>query len=270
MKRRKNGVPTLSVPTDLFARDTMKAIIEASGAEALTVLLSAVLSICDCEGYYLSFDDAFVDYTAGRTGVEPKKVASIISHAIRLNIFDACIFEKYGVLTNRDLQKQYASHFRTRRRPMIIEQKVWLIGREFGKLKIEVQDTIMDKKQSSFTEGVEKKKKVECKKIAEAWNEVAIGSGIPKVLEASRWSSSRRDSVVRLAKKHGTEGVLEAIKKVGESDFLIGKNDRGWVCRFDWLMNPKNFEKVIEGNYDNRGASRVERRENFIDLSEYL
>ena len=269
MKRRKNGFPSLKVPSDLFARDDIKAIIETNGAEGVSVLLSAVLSICERGGYYLSFDDGFANYMAGLAGVTPEKVLSVISQAIRLGVFETKAFEKYGVLTNVDLQKQYASNFRTRRRPMAIEKKIWLIGYEFGKLTIEMQDTIMEKEQSSFTEGAEKKQRVKCKKIAEAWNEVAERTGVPKILEVSKWSSTRHNNVVRLAKKHGTEGVLDAIKKVGESDFLTGKNDRRWVCRFDWLMKPKNFEKVIEGNYDNR-KSEYAQRDNFIDISEYL
>jgi hypothetical protein len=27
---------------------------------------------------------------------------------------------------------------------------------------------------------------------------------------------------------------------------------RGFVAKFDWMIRPNNFQKIIEGNYDNR------------------
>lgn len=37
---------------------------------------------------------------------------------------------------------------------------------------------------------------------------------------------------------------------VAKSDFLVSSN----VCNLGWLMNAENFAKVIEGNFENRGA----------------
>ncbi len=41
----------------------------------------------------------------------------------------------------------------------------------------------------------------------------------------------------------------EAFDKVLQSDFLMGKNNRGWQATFDWIMDPENMTKVLEGNY---------------------
>ena len=45
--------------------------------------------------------------------------------------------------------------------------------------------------------------------------------------------------------------VYKAIDKAMASDFMNGKNGKGWVASFDWMMCPSNFPKVLEGNYDN-------------------
>lgn len=42
---------------------------------------------------------------------------------------------------------------------------------------------------------------------------------------------------------------MEAIDNINQSDFLRGKNDRGWQIDFDWLMKPNNFIKVLENKY---------------------
>lgn len=47
----------------------------------------------------------------------------------------------------------------------------------------------------------------------------------------------------------------EVLLKASKSDFLRGKNDRGWKMDFDWLIsNDTNWVKVMEGKYDNKSA----------------
>ena len=46
-------------------------------------------------------------------------------------------------------------------------------------------------------------------------------------------------------------------EKVASSDFLMGKTDKGWSAKFDWLIIPANFVKVLEGNYENRKDTSV-------------
>ena len=42
--------------------------------------------------------------------------------------------------------------------------------------------------------------------------------------------------------------------RIEASDFLKGKNDRGWRATFDWILNEANMNKIIEGNYDTEGG----------------
>ena len=38
--------------------------------------------------------------------------------------------------------------------------------------------------------------------------------------------------------------------RIESSDFLKGKNKRGWRASFDWVMNAANMDKILEGTYD--------------------
>lgn len=51
---------------------------------------------------------------------------------------------------------------------------------------------------------------------------------------------------------YGIDKVLEAIDNISKSDFLKGQNNRGWVITFDWFIRPNNFDKVLDGNYNNK------------------
>jgi hypothetical protein len=35
---------------------------------------------------------------------------------------------------------------------------------------------------------------------------------------------------------------------------LLGNNKTGWKITFDWMFLPDNFQKVLDGKYDNRVA----------------
>jgi hypothetical protein len=83
---------------------------------------------------------------------------------------------------------------------------------------------------------------------------------LPKVvvLTASRKknASSRWKQVCvqdKLDRDAALEWFIWYFKRAGESDFLTGrkvsKDGRVWKADFEWLMNPSNFAKVLEGRY---------------------
>jgi len=67
----------------------------------------------------------------------------------------------------------------------------------------------------------------------------------------------RKTHLKRRIKENGSEIVIDMITRANKSDFLCGVNDRQWKADFDWLMNPNNFIKVIEGKFDNKKKVRV-------------
>lgn len=48
-------------------------------------------------------------------------------------------------------------------------------------------------------------------------------------------------------------------KKINDSDFCCGKNDRGWRASFDWILQDEVYLKVLEGKYDNRKSNTRDR-----------
>ena len=85
--------------------------------------------------------------------------------------------------------------------------------------------------------------------VVEAWNKLH-DYGINPVSKISN-TSKRCHSLVARIRQYGITEVLSAIERIKLSDFLQGKNNKGWVITFDWFVLPNNFPKVLEGNYDN-------------------
>jgi hypothetical protein len=45
-------------------------------------------------------------------------------------------------------------------------------------------------------------------------------------------------------------------QKIRDSAFLSGGNDRGWTADIDWVLEPKNLTKILEGRYENAEQTR--------------
>jgi len=58
----------------------------------------------------------------------------------------------------------------------------------------------------------------------------------------SRWEDYKQDM-----------GIFKKLfSMTDDSDFLCGKSKTGFKASFDWLINPNNMVKVLEGNYKNK------------------
>lgn len=88
--------------------------------------------------------------------------------------------------------------------------------------------------------------------IKDAWNSLSV-YGVKPIKTISD-GTQRAERLRARLREHGLDGVLEAIENIRASNFLVGKNDTGWVITFDWFILPNNFPKVHEGNYDNRSS----------------
>ena len=109
--------------------------------------------------------------------------------------------------------------------------------------------------QNSSTFVATATQKVDYSKLFEFFNQTISESG--SVIKEIRQLTERRKLAIQArARENGKESLMEVIKQAANSDFLNGRNDRGWIADFDWLMKPNNFVKVLEGNYNNNSNDR--------------
>jgi hypothetical protein len=90
------------------------------------------------------------------------------------------------------------------------------------------------------------------RKIVLAWNRLPL----PKKLRGLYPVMVRQ--LDKLFEDYGEEAVHEAIGRVADSPFLLGKskNNRGWVANLYWLLQPGNLEKVLSGQYQDDAPTR--------------
>ena len=94
--------------------------------------------------------------------------------------------------------------------------------------------------------------KIDFAAIKAYWNTKHDQSG-SAMRRLTLMSDQRKSNVRARIREYGgdVQKVYKAIDKAMASDFMNGKNGKGWVASFDWMMCPTNFPKVLEGNYDN-------------------
>lgn len=103
-----------------------------------------------------------------------------------------------------------------------------------------------------LTEGMSDKSDVltEAETIIERWNQLQA-YGI-KPIRGVKEGTKRMESLRARLRQYSISDFNDAIENIKQSDFLQGKNRQGWIITFDWFILPSNFQKVLEGNYDNR------------------
>ena len=82
------------------------------------------------------------------------------------------------------------------------------------------------------------------------WNEFAKEYELPEIKSIAKDSARYRTVKARLRDKDFDFGTL--IEVIKNSPFLLGETKENFRVFFDWVIGPKNYQKIIEGNYLNR------------------
>jgi len=158
-------------------------------------------------------------------------------------------FEVYNnsQTTNKPQSEPLANQGQTNDKPEANQNKEREEGKEYKELKKEDLES-----NDSLSTSVDEPK-IDYKAVLKFFREQC--PGLPK---AQSLSDARRKAINARVREYGKESVIQVIRNTGESDFLNGKNNREFLADFDWIMKPKNFAKVLDGNYSNRkGGNNV-------------
>ena len=88
--------------------------------------------------------------------------------------------------------------------------------------------------------------------VVDLFNSVCIS--LPKV---QKLNDKRRKLIVNADKLLGEMTFEGFFNLVESSDFLTGRNGKWSGCGFDWILQPANLTKIIEGNYINKESLTV-------------
>jgi len=120
------------------------------------------------------------------------------------------------------------------------------------------------KKKTKTPEKINGYENENLEQIFKLYNELCVS--LPKAIQLS---DKRKKQIKALIKNFSTEDVGAVFRKTNASDFLSGRNGKWTACNIDWLINPSNFLKVLEGKYDNRSSSVAKMPKAYAGLYEF-
>lgn len=91
--------------------------------------------------------------------------------------------------------------------------------------------------------------------VSEKWRSLGLKKQIRSITPA------REKKIKALIGAYGIDEVLKTMDKIRDSRFLSTESEQGWNITLDWFIDPDNFYKVLEGQYDDGGVAKV-RKEN--------
>lgn len=93
-------------------------------------------------------------------------------------------------------------------------------------------------------------------KLMDYYNSKVPAGGMP---QAIKLTNNRKAAILAREKEYGKEAVQRVIDLATASSFLNGNNKTGFRGTFDWIFLPRNFIKILEGNYNNSPSRQPER-----------
>ena len=83
------------------------------------------------------------------------------------------------------------------------------------------------------------------KAVIDAWNSLGLNP-----IRSVTPGSTRKQLLSGRLNQFGVPAILKAIENVRRSPFLNGQSKGGFTATFDWVIKPSNFQKVLEGRYN--------------------
>ena len=281
------GLTYFSLDVDMEQDDKIAYIESKHGPIAFAVIVRLLMKIYK-NGYFTSWTEREQYLFTRSIGVDIESTETIVIECINEGFFNKALYNRYKVLTSAGIQRRYLTACARRKDVPIIRQYFLLSEDEQFKCEMrfvdinddenEVNDDINQGKsdimptetpQSKVKESKVKESKVlilskdnigksptpevvdsesvDYQKVIDLFHELC--SRLPKV---RMLTDARRKKIKPWFKKGGIESFEEVFQKLGMSDFCCGINDRGWQANLDWVLNPQNWAKVLEGKYDNK------------------
>ena len=108
-------------------------------------------------------------------------------------------------------------------------------------------------KAHTHTQKKEKEKKsldpeTQFLEVLRLFNRLFLGTQVKPI---SKMTPDRKKMVAKFISDYSFEDIEPMLRKALNSDLLSGRKDGGCYISFNWIFNPKNYEALMEGTFDN-------------------
>lgn len=280
MANIKTSLDYYRVDTDRYQDIRIKRLKKVFRGTGIAVYDYILCEIYRVRGCYIEWDESTVFDVAEYFDLKETQVKEIVNYCCSVGLFDKELLASGSVLTSSAIQRRYIEMCTAAKRKEIIIPEQYRIIPEQSKNILEtsaiIQPGCRKVKKSKVKESSNEdslrgtpdgdpltgSQKINFRELVAFFNAQTKG-----VFGEIRYPlNERRMANIRARiREHGKEAFAAMVCKAAKSDFLKGGGRTGFRATFDWLIKPGNFQKVIEGNYDNHGNHQNSRPADVAD-----
>lgn len=261
-RKPKKGLTYFPMDIDIFQDIKIRKLIKYQGGKAISVYAYLLCSIYK-DGYYMRWDNELPFIVSEVTGYDEAYIHEVIKSCLNIGLFSKNLFDKEKILTSKGIQERFIIVMKNSNRVSEIDEFNLISSEE---TPISCQETLISSEETPISSefGTQRKEKeikrnkikgneetppplfdkIDYKKIVNEYHQKC-----PKMPKIQSLPENRKKSIRARFKDFGESGIIQMFENAALSNFLNGENDRNWIANLDWLMNPSNFTKVLEGNY---------------------
>ena len=185
-----------------------------------------------------------------RTGIEEGR--RIIKITDEKTLWKIVNFEYYRALRSaeqkREYQKRYMREYRERKKKDLLredsgEKSSQGETKSHGLAQAEAEAEA-DIKKTTSSSSSRKDDGEFVERVLAFWNSEGLRPAVRGL------SPQRRTTLLARKREHSEEKVMEALENRANSRFLCFEIFNGKGAPFDWVFGPKNFVKVLDGNFN--------------------
>lgn len=230
MGRIKQGLDYFPLSTDFMHDRIVRRVMKREGDAAFTILICIYSYLYSGEGYFVRVDKDFCDELSDQLfTTDNDTVHRVVQLFLEYGLFDSALYERYGILTSADVQRQYLFIARRRSRHHILPE--YCLLPEEVKAEAEAADESIEAGES--TEGVSGEKRLNrtADHVATTVDDVAATADIvavsrdaaTKTAHIKRKEKERKENI--LPNPPSPEGGNEERRSGG--DLSLGRTGEG-------------------------------------------
>lgn len=270
----KKGIDYFSFDVDFFDDEKIEPISGEFGGKGELIVIRLLCAVYR-NGYFIVWNEQLKLSLANRCKVSSDLIEQVINRLAKWGFIDEALFNSAKIITSKGIQKRFQEATR-KRKYNYFSFDYWLLGDErrvtsvHNKPQEELSSTITP--QSKVKESkVNKSKDINKDNSKELLRETSqphteninyeelvifFNEKTKGVFGNLRLplSEKRKGHLRARFREHGKESFIEIVEKAMCSDFLKGSSGK-WTAKFDWMILPTNYEKILSGNYDNTKKS---------------
>lgn len=243
---------------------------ETYGNDGFATFVKLLRELAKTDYHYLNLTKpSTLMYLSAKCKVSKEVLEAIINDLVDLGKFDDILWKENRIIWCQDFIESIQDAYKKRNNKCITYEGLLTLLSSLGIRKQNKLPSIdADNPQSKVKESKVKEIKEEESKEKEGESPDLLNPPPPQIdfkkfvdffnsnrgnmPEIKIISKSRKQRISTLIKNHSKEKLIEAILICKDSNFIQGANDRDWIADFDWITQPKNFIKILEGNYKNK------------------